>query len=344
MNSLVGVGFFWVGAGSFEKVSGSRRRWEHTCSHQISIMLLEPKNSQKNPTFIGTFSATKKIWFDFLWWRNLGPLPTEKCLQQQGQNHPLRIFKEIGKLRSSPPTVISKSKKSISSNFPCSLYFQIASPLNLPAHRGKKRKMRSSFGEGTSAVLCEPIGIGVKSWSLFAVSPDSQGWTLLYVKSLQKNIHHQNRKHGRNFWSFSKSMSLFSAQWKLKKFHLIKEYLKTTRGNVVPSGFGPRITTSKARSFGLKVSTPVYTKNWHELSRIFINIVATPTAVSSFFLVAFFSRLCQTCVSRYLGCSLSPHVTSKVTMQISPRRPDRWTDRKHGLSTIRLVDSVPILS
>ena len=139
-------------------------------------------------------------------------------------------------------------------------------------------------------------------------------------------------------------MSLFSVQWKLKKFHLIKEYLKTTRGNVVPSGFGPRITTSKARSFGLKVSTPVYTKNWHELSRIFINIAATPTAVSSFFLVAFFSRLCQTCVSRYLGCSLSPHVTSKVTMQISPRRPDRRTDRKHRLSTIRLVDSVPILS
>lgn len=160
--SLVGVGFFWVGAGSFEKVSGSRRRWEHTCSHQISIMLLEPKNSQKNPTFIGTFSATKKIWFDFLWWRNLGPLPTEQCLQQQGQNHRLRIFKEIGKLRSSPPTVISKSKKSISSNFSCSLYFQIASPLNLPDTVEKKEKCAVLLGRGRAPSFASPLGLAWK--------------------------------------------------------------------------------------------------------------------------------------------------------------------------------------
>ena len=176
------------------------------------------KKLPKNLTFIGTFSATKTIWCDFLWWRNLGPLPTEKCLQQQGQNHPLRIFKEIGKLRSSPPTVISKSKKSISSNFPCSLYFQIASPLNLPAHRGKKKKNAQFFWGGDERRPLRAHWDWREKLVPFCGIPWQSGmnFALCEISSKKKNIHTKTVNMAVIFGPFPKVWAFFqlSGNWK----------------------------------------------------------------------------------------------------------------------------------
>ena len=164
---LVGWGWFLLSWGWILW----KGKWEPNAvgAHMLTSNFYYASWAKKLPinlTFIGAFSATKTICIDFLWWRNFGPLPTEQCLQQQGQNHPLRIFKEIGKLRSSPPTVIFQKQKIHIFELFLFPIFPNRFTAEPARHRGKKRKMRGSFGEGTSAVLCEPIGIGVKSWSL----------------------------------------------------------------------------------------------------------------------------------------------------------------------------------